>query len=410
MTPIRVHKPQMLGTTIHGNGVGGYARVAGGERRTLPPSVRVGRRTEDDFVPDKDVPLLNNNRGNNNNNRRRGRGNNNSGGGNRPQGGGQQLNRIDSRARGNAPQMLEKFRKLASDAHLNGDRVQAESYLQYADHYFRVIADTRVRQEEQRTRAPGERWQESPEQDDDGLDFSNDADFPAFDRPLVNRPEARREEPRRDEPRREDAREQPRENREPREQRDNRPEREPRESRPEREPRENRAEREPRRDRPEYDQSRREPLNRAAAAAGPFEVRQGDEGEPIDKDSGANPFVPEARGNRGLRPRGGNRFRRDEEAREGQAPASQSGDAVSSVKPRTAPREGGLDPSMLPPALGPRPDRNDADDAVSVASQPAAGPSADAIEAPAPRRRGRPRKNPLPVADGAESSTEVVDG
>lgn len=64
---------------------------------------------------------MNNNRGNN---RRRGRGNN------RPQNGGQQLNRIDSRARGNAPQLLEKYRKLAQDAHLNGDRVQAEYYLQ----------------------------------------------------------------------------------------------------------------------------------------------------------------------------------------------------------------------------------------------------------------------------------------
>jgi hypothetical protein len=368
-------------------------------------------------VPNKDVPLLNNNRGNNNN-RRRGRGNNSSGGGNRPQGGGQQLNRIDSRARGNAPQMLEKFRKLASDAHLNGDRVQAEYYLQFADHYFRVIADTRVRQEEQRARPQGERWQESPEQDDDGLDFSNDADFPAFDRPLVNRPEERREEPRRDESRREDAREQPREQRDNRGDRDNRPEREPRD---------NRDQREPRRDRPEYDQSRREPLNRAAAApaAGPFEVRQGDEGEPIDKDAGANPFVPEARGNRGLRPRGGNRFRRDEEAREGQSPANQSpanqspanqssanqaGDAVASDKPRNVPREGGLDPSMLPPALGPRLDRADADDGLSGASQPAAA-SSDATEAaPAPRRRGRPRKNPLPVADGAETSTEVVDG
>ena len=55
-------------------------------------------------------PLNNNNRGNN---RRRGRGNRQSGGG-----GGQQLNRIDSRARGNAPQLLEKYRKLAQDAHL----------------------------------------------------------------------------------------------------------------------------------------------------------------------------------------------------------------------------------------------------------------------------------------------------
>jgi hypothetical protein len=92
---------------------------------------------------------LNNNRNMNNNNRRRGRGNNN----NRQQGG-QQLNRIDSRARGNAPQMLEKYRKLAHDAHLNGDRVTEEYYLQFADHYFRVIADQRVRQEEQRQPRP----------------------------------------------------------------------------------------------------------------------------------------------------------------------------------------------------------------------------------------------------------------
>lgn len=93
---------------------------------------------------------MNNNRGNN---RRRGRGNN------RQQGGGQQTNRIDSRARGNAPQLLEKYRKLAHDAHLNGDRVTEEYYLQFADHYFRVIADTRVRQEEARARRE-DRWQD----------------------------------------------------------------------------------------------------------------------------------------------------------------------------------------------------------------------------------------------------------
>ncbi|MFN5819793.1 MAG: DUF4167 domain-containing protein, partial [Novosphingobium sp.] len=99
--------------------------------------------------------MNNNNRGNNN--RRRGRGNRQGGGG-----GGQQLNRIDSRARGNAPQLLEKYRKLAQDAHLNGDRVTAEYYLQFADHYFRVIADQRQRQEEQR-RPRDERWQEGAE-------------------------------------------------------------------------------------------------------------------------------------------------------------------------------------------------------------------------------------------------------
>lgn len=101
---------------------------------------------------------MNNNRGNN---RRRGRG------GNRQQGG-QQVNRIDSRARGNAPQLLEKYKKLAHDAHLNGDRVQEEYYLQFADHYFRVLADQRQRQEEGR----------QPRRDDRPHDY---ADYAASD-------------------------------------------------------------------------------------------------------------------------------------------------------------------------------------------------------------------------------------
>ncbi len=129
----------------------------------------------------------NNNRGNNNsnnnNNRRRGRGNRPGGGSG---GGGQQLNRIDSRARGNAPQLLEKYRKLAQDAHLNGDRVQAEYYLQFADHYFRVTADSRVRTDEQRAR-PGERFEGAGEDGDDGSDFSLDSDFPTFNQPSYER-------------------------------------------------------------------------------------------------------------------------------------------------------------------------------------------------------------------------------
>ena len=89
---------------------------------------------------------LNNNR----NNRRRGRGNRNQGGQNHQ-------NRIDSRARGNAPQLLDKYKKLAQDAQHNGDRVQAEYYLQFADHYFRVIADNKARQDEARAKRAAER-------------------------------------------------------------------------------------------------------------------------------------------------------------------------------------------------------------------------------------------------------------
>ena len=106
---------------------------------------------------------------NNRNNRRRGRGNN------RSQGGGQ-LNRIDSRARGNAPQLLEKYKKLAHDASMNGDRVQAEYYLQFADHYFRVMADTRTRQDEQRARR--DEGRDRPEgSEDDRDDYPRNADY-----------------------------------------------------------------------------------------------------------------------------------------------------------------------------------------------------------------------------------------
>ncbi|MEW4449737.1 DUF4167 domain-containing protein [Qipengyuania sp. JC766] len=106
---------------------------------------------------------MNNNR---NNNRRRGRGNRNQGGG----GGGNQANRIDSRARGNAPQLLDKYKKLAQDAQHNGDRVQAEYYLQFADHYFRVIADNKARQDEARAKRDSDRGQSDDDGDDDDQD------------------------------------------------------------------------------------------------------------------------------------------------------------------------------------------------------------------------------------------------
>ncbi len=111
---------------------------------------------------------LNNNR-NQNNNRRRGRGNRNQGGS------GNQGNRIDSRARGNAPQLLDKYKKLAEDAHRNGDRVQAEYYLQFADHYFRVIADNRTRHDEQRGDQRGARRDER-ERDDFDSEFESESD------------------------------------------------------------------------------------------------------------------------------------------------------------------------------------------------------------------------------------------
>ena len=105
---------------------------------------------------------------NNRNNRRRGRGNRNQGGN------GAHVNRIDSRARGNAPQMLDKYKKLAQDAQHNGDRVQMEYYLQFADHYFRVIADNKARQDEQRGGGGNNRRNDEREQTED---YEDDFDF-----------------------------------------------------------------------------------------------------------------------------------------------------------------------------------------------------------------------------------------
>lgn len=64
--------------------------------------------------------------------------------------------RPDNRARGNAAQLHEKYKALARDLQMQGDRVTAEYYLQFADHYFRVLSENRQRFEEQR---PRREWQ-----------------------------------------------------------------------------------------------------------------------------------------------------------------------------------------------------------------------------------------------------------
>lgn len=79
---------------------------------------------------------------------RRSRNNRGHGGGSgRPGGGGGVPNRAqvfdsngpDVRIRGTAYQIQEKYMALAKDAASSGDQVMAESYLQHAEHYQRVI-------------------------------------------------------------------------------------------------------------------------------------------------------------------------------------------------------------------------------------------------------------------------------
>jgi hypothetical protein len=117
-----------------------------------------------------------NNRQQNNNNRRRGRNNNNRQQNNNRSGFDYQ-NQIDNRARGNAAQMLEKYKKLAQDAQFNGDRVNAEYHLQFADHYFRVLADFRSRQEARQDQQGERRPREENREDRD--DWQNDDRSPS---------------------------------------------------------------------------------------------------------------------------------------------------------------------------------------------------------------------------------------
>jgi hypothetical protein len=100
--------------------------------------------------------LINNRQGG----RRRGRGQR----GGQSLGGGQPGNRQDNRQRGNAAQLLEKYKSMARDAQLAGDRVQTEYYLQFADHYFRVLSENRARMDEQRPRREHELDDEGDEE------------------------------------------------------------------------------------------------------------------------------------------------------------------------------------------------------------------------------------------------------
>ena len=54
----------------------------------------------------------------------------------------------DVKIRGTAHHVAEKYLQLARDAHSSGDPVMAESYLQHAEHYFRLIAAAQQAQQQ----------------------------------------------------------------------------------------------------------------------------------------------------------------------------------------------------------------------------------------------------------------------
>lgn len=103
--------------------------------------------------------------------RQRGRGRKPGGGGHHNHGGGHnspnrslETNGPDTKFRGTASFIHERYLQLARDAAASGDRVLSENYLQHADHYFRL-----VRQMQPAAPPPQpERFGSEPEFDEEG--------------------------------------------------------------------------------------------------------------------------------------------------------------------------------------------------------------------------------------------------
>ena len=55
----------------------------------------------------------------------------------------------DVKIRGTAAHVYEKYLQLARDASSSGDRVQAENYLQHAEHYYRILMASQAHQNAQ---------------------------------------------------------------------------------------------------------------------------------------------------------------------------------------------------------------------------------------------------------------------
>ena len=85
-------------------------------------------------------------------------------------------NRVDNRARGNANQLLEKYKGLARDAHQQGDRVMNEYYLQFADHYFRILAEANQRKEDQQREREESRKARRRDEDEDEIEARDESD------------------------------------------------------------------------------------------------------------------------------------------------------------------------------------------------------------------------------------------
>jgi len=77
----------------------------------------------------------------------------------------------DVKIRGTAHHVAEKYLQLARDAHSSGDPVMAESYLQHAEHYFRLIAAAQQAQQQTQQGFMRPSTEAEPDDGDDDDDF-----------------------------------------------------------------------------------------------------------------------------------------------------------------------------------------------------------------------------------------------
>jgi hypothetical protein len=81
----------------------------------------------------------------------------------------------EGRLRGNAQQLFEKYTALAHDANAAGERISAEAFAQFADHYYRVQQSILQATEQQR-KAHDERQQNRRREGNDANEAEASAD------------------------------------------------------------------------------------------------------------------------------------------------------------------------------------------------------------------------------------------
>ena len=98
----------------------------------------------------------------------------------------------DLRIRGTAQQLFEKYLQLGRDATGAGDRVMAESYFQYAEHYFRILNAINQATQHQAAQQPGGGGQNGQYQGhgggQNGQRHQRDGAEPSEEAPLSNGP------------------------------------------------------------------------------------------------------------------------------------------------------------------------------------------------------------------------------